>query len=42
MHANEEDLYIVYEESVFYQYWISCYMSVLLVTGNDVAPRSTF
>ena len=32
----------LYERSVAYQYWISIYIAVLQMTGNDVYPFGTF
>ena len=32
----------VYESTHAYQYWISLYHSVLMLTGNDVGPRGNF
>jgi len=27
-----------YEDTIFRQYWISTYYSVLMLTGNDIVP----
>lgn len=31
----------IYEAAVWHQYWISVYHSVLMLTGNEVGPRTT-
>ena len=32
----------VYQQTNAYQYWISLYHSVLMLTGNDVGPRGNY
>ena len=31
----------IYEAGVWHKYWISVYHSVLMLTGNEVGPRTT-
>ena len=39
---NDIDFYEIYEREVVYQYAASLYAAVLICTGNDISPRSTF
>lgn len=32
----------LYERTIAYQYWVSIYVAVLQMTGNDVLPFGTF
>lgn len=36
---NDDDLYFVYKQPNYYQYFVSLHTSVLITTGNDVAPK---
>ena len=42
MNYNDSDFYILYKESLAYQYFVNLHAAVLLLTGNDVGPRDTF
>ena len=39
LHSSTSPLY---EASVGHQYWVAIYHSVLMLTGNEVGPRTTF
>jgi len=32
----------VYQQSIFYQYWVSLYNAVLMLGGNEMGPRTDF
>ena len=37
-HFNEEYLYMVYDQDIYYKYFFSLYISIYLTTGHDIAP----
>lgn len=39
MNFRDEDWFYVYNQSIFYRYFVALHTSVLLMTGNDCGPR---
>ena len=37
-HFNEGNLYMVYDQDIYYRYFFSLYISIYLTTGHDIAP----